>query len=174
MEDLNTRNEEFLRHFMANQRKIHAYILMYVPNLSDADDLLQQTAVVLWNKFDSYNSNKSFSGWGIGIARNEILKLQSQKKHARVRFDSEMIHILESKAENLAEKSSQYASFLQHCLKKLDPQKANYLTLRYEKGLAINQIAEEIGKSAHSMYKTIGRIHKQLSDCVRQQIKLEQ
>ena len=40
--------ERFLALLMSNQRRVHAFILSLVPNRNDADDLLQESIVVMW------------------------------------------------------------------------------------------------------------------------------
>ena len=57
---------------MSSQSRIYAYILMLVHNHNDAEDLLQETASILWEKFDEYIPEKSFAAWAVGIARNKI------------------------------------------------------------------------------------------------------
>ena len=48
--------QEFLRVFLANEREILRYVVALVPNLGDAQEIVQQTAVVLWEKFDEYDA----------------------------------------------------------------------------------------------------------------------
>ena len=47
------KNRLFLRLFLQNQRRLYAYILTLLPNRADADDVLQETSLVMWDKFDA-------------------------------------------------------------------------------------------------------------------------
>ena len=40
--------------FVKNQRRIYGYILTVVPDCNEADDLFQQTSLVLWEKAGVY------------------------------------------------------------------------------------------------------------------------
>ena len=60
------RHREFLRCFTANEAAIRAYVRRLVPLRSDADDVMQEVAVVLWEKFDEFREGGRFSGLGVG------------------------------------------------------------------------------------------------------------
>src|SRR5262249_11570774 len=45
----------FLRLFLQNKRRLYAYVLTLLPNRADADDVLQEASLVLWDKFDEHN-----------------------------------------------------------------------------------------------------------------------
>ena len=48
------RGAEFLRLFLQHQRRVYALILALLPNGPDADDILQETSAVLWQKFGEF------------------------------------------------------------------------------------------------------------------------
>ena len=58
------KDTQFLDLLMRNQKRIYNFILLLVPNYSDADDLMQETVSVMWSKFDSYEPGYSFYGLG--------------------------------------------------------------------------------------------------------------
>ncbi|HRS72819.1 MAG TPA: hypothetical protein P5175_13345, partial [Anaerohalosphaeraceae bacterium] len=45
---------EFVSLLTAQQTRIYAYILSLVPNFSDADDILQDTTKIMWERFDDF------------------------------------------------------------------------------------------------------------------------
>lgn len=52
-------------------------------NSSDAGDIVQDTMIILSNKRQSYNENKSFYSWAFQICHFQILKYFKQKKRNR-------------------------------------------------------------------------------------------
>ena len=46
--------EEFMRLFGAHRRRLYQFILSLVPNVQDAEDVLQETNIILWRKFGGY------------------------------------------------------------------------------------------------------------------------
>jgi len=51
MESANPR--EFIRLLMENERRIYAYIRTLIGNNADAEDVLQETSITLWDKFSA-------------------------------------------------------------------------------------------------------------------------
>jgi RNA polymerase sigma-70 factor, ECF subfamily len=42
-----------------------------VPNVADAEDIVQQTAIALWEKFDAYDPAQPFTPWACRFALNK-------------------------------------------------------------------------------------------------------
>ena len=51
-------NSEFIRYFAPLQRQIFKLFAKSSTNLNEADDLLQEVAVIAWNKFESFDESK--------------------------------------------------------------------------------------------------------------------
>ena len=49
------------------------YIYALVHNMNDAEDIYQQTSVILWRKFEEYEAESDFFRWASIIARYEVL-----------------------------------------------------------------------------------------------------
>ncbi|HAB15796.1 MAG TPA: hypothetical protein DCE44_05025 [Verrucomicrobiales bacterium] len=47
--------QRFLSLFLRSERDVFRYVAALVPNVADAGDIVQQTALALWEKFDAYN-----------------------------------------------------------------------------------------------------------------------
>ena len=98
------KSEHFFRLYNAAQKRIYAYLLIMVHNHSDAEDLHQETASVLWERFDEFDKSKSFTAWAIGIARNKALDylfLMSRKEIDEKATNSENGEKLWTLSENL-------------------------------------------------------------------------
>jgi len=48
-------SQRFLSLFLRSEREIFRYVAALVPNVTDAEDIVQQTAIALWEKFDTYD-----------------------------------------------------------------------------------------------------------------------
>src|SRR5262249_14655413 len=51
----------FLRLFLENERRLYAYILTLLANRADADDVLQEASLVMWDKFDERQPPADFT-----------------------------------------------------------------------------------------------------------------
>src|SRR5829696_4358620 len=82
-----------------HQRQIFAYIYTLVPDRHDADDLLQETSVVVCEKFDEFAPGTDFVAWACQIAWWRIRYSRQKYARSKVIFDDE---VLESVARTAA------------------------------------------------------------------------
>src|SRR5437764_12899228 len=97
------RGKLFLRLFLENERRLYAYILTLLPNRADADDVLQEVSLVMWDKFDDAHLPDDFAAWGCRIAYFKILDFRKKRQRSRVLFSQAM---LDRVAETAAEQSA--------------------------------------------------------------------
>jgi len=70
-EDQSAAQQRFLSLFLRSEREIFRYVAALVPNVSDAEDIVQQAAMALWEKFDAYDPNQPFTPWACRFALNK-------------------------------------------------------------------------------------------------------
>ena len=92
-------SREFFRLYTGVQKQLYAYLLMLVHNHDDAEDLLQETAGILWEKFDEFIEGSSFAAWAMGIARNRALDLMKLRRRSRPYFEDSVYEKLYIQAE---------------------------------------------------------------------------
>lgn len=165
--------DDFLSLFLSSQRRIFTFLLMCVPNHSDAEDLMQETASWMWKHFQDYTPGTNFAAWGIEVARFKVLKLNSQTYHRRVKFAGDLIDMIDVKAETVIEETDHKIHALRKCLSCMNDRDRHLIHLRYEKGLTPRNLAQLSERPVHGMYKTLARIHKMLLRCVRQTLVME-
>ena len=66
-ENQSAAQQRFLSLFLRSEREIYRYVAALIPNMADAEDIVQQTAIALWEKFDSYDSTQPFTPLGLPI-----------------------------------------------------------------------------------------------------------
>ncbi|MFI4862317.1 MAG: sigma-70 family RNA polymerase sigma factor [Phycisphaerales bacterium JB063] len=164
------RTELFLSLLMTHQRRVHAFILSMVPNRNDADDLLQETIVVMWRKFDSFEVGTDFVAWSMSIARYEVLQFRQKFARSKLVFSESLLESLAEASMTSAAKFDERHDALELCLHKLTDQDRELISLRYRDGLSIRAVAQRVGRPTAGMYKAMARIHTALSLCVRRAI----
>ena len=70
-EDPAAAQQRFLSLFLRSEREIFRYVAALVPNVADAEDIVQQTALSLWEKFDAYDPTQPFTPWACRFALNK-------------------------------------------------------------------------------------------------------
>ena len=63
-------HERFTRLLLEAEPTMLRSILVIVPNRTDARDILQETAVALWRRFETYDSKSSIPQLGNGFCSN--------------------------------------------------------------------------------------------------------
>jgi RNA polymerase sigma-70 factor (ECF subfamily) len=166
--NLPTNNDEFLRRFVRHQQDLYAYILSLVPNIADAQDILQETSVALWAKADEYRMADPFMPWAARFAWFQVRKFRLyQARHRK-----HVIALSESALEALVSERMQFApgenvaNNLQHCVDKLAETDRKLLHQRYALKDSIRDVALKAGVDPEQLYKRLGRIRQLLIDCI--------
>ncbi len=152
---------------MRYQARIHTYILYQVPNRSDAEDILQDTIVVMLDKFSEFKEGSNFLAWGISIARYKIMSFKQKNKRSKLVFDDSMMDLFEQEGASHIDSLPEETEVLKNCIQKLPLRYKKYLRLRYEQGMSYREMGRQITISMQAVYKAMTRIHITLLNCVR-------
>ncbi|MDH7600383.1 MAG: sigma-70 family RNA polymerase sigma factor [Sedimentisphaerales bacterium] len=164
------RASQFISLYMAYQTKIRGYILCLVGNWADADDILQQTALVMWRKFRPPESDRQFLHWALRIAHYEVTNHAQRKGNHLPLFSQEVMDQIEAKAARAVEHQDLISEALQACIRLLRERDKELLRLRYEVGATVAGVAASVGRSIDAVYKALNRIHYQLLICIRRKL----
>ena len=164
----NAQKAEFAEQLARHQGRLLGYIYSLVRDLDDADDLLQQTSLVLWDKFDQFDSSRSFVSWACGVARFEVLNFLRARGRDRLYFSDELsLALIEAQEELEQERLEERRLALAGCMKKLrDPDK-DLLEACYERSGGVRDVAMARGRSPQSIHNSLRRIRRSLFECVR-------
>ncbi|MCI0705268.1 MAG: sigma-70 family RNA polymerase sigma factor, partial [Planctomycetia bacterium] len=99
------KNKLFLRLFLQNERRLYAYILTILPNRADADDVLQEASLAMWDRFDETNPPNDFLAWARRVAYYKVLDFYKKSERLRVRLSKVFL-------ERVAETASEQADVL--------------------------------------------------------------
>ncbi|QNN21857.1 sigma-70 family RNA polymerase sigma factor [Planctomycetales bacterium ZRK34] len=162
--------ESFVRLLMAHERQIYNYILALVANTTDADDLMQETATVLWRKFSQFKLGTCFGAWAISIARFEVLKYREGRGSAGRISDAVFTSMTQVAAETVQTSDERYEA-LSACLDRLSKRDREMIRLRYETHRSTSQIAQQFQRTVSAVYKSLTRIHGQLLECIDRNLR---
>lgn len=156
----------FLSEFSKSQTRLYAFILMIVHNDSEADEIFQETAALLWEQFDKYEAGTSFGAWAVSIAKFKVLEHLRQNRKNRVLFQPDLYLELSDLAVPESTEVDHRIKALRTCFQRLDRSYRSLLSLRYQKNLSIKTIAEQKGVSAGIMYRKLSKVFSLLRQCV--------
>ncbi len=159
--------DEFVRQLTAAQTSLYAYILTLLPDRAAAQDILQETNLTLWHKFNEFQPGTSFLAWGCRIA---YFKIQNQRRSLhrdRLVFDDELLEILaEHQSERVAEAEHREEA-LKKCLGHLPAEQRSLIEKRYAPGASVQTLAASEGKSVGALSQMLYRIRDALLNCIQ-------
>jgi RNA polymerase sigma-70 factor, ECF subfamily len=162
-----TDKQEYLRRFLSAESALRGYLLAHLRNFDIAEDALQQTALVLWEKFDHYDPSRPFLAWALGVARLEVLQAKKRKPMGRSLLDGDLDELIVGEYSRLESDLSVRRQALRSCLERLPASMSGVVRLRYEGGSTLDQIARAMGKSLAAVKVILYRARVSLQDCVR-------
>jgi RNA polymerase sigma-70 factor, ECF subfamily len=164
---------EFTRLYEGCQAWLYSYLLALLHRPDDADEVLQETAQICWQKFDQYRPGTEFRAWACRIAHFKALKFCQQRRHGPQTFSELFFQSVDEEAVVMADVLDARLAFLDDCVRQLPPQDRKLLRLRYAKGANTKSVAASVGRSAAAVYRAMVRIHDALFRCVNQAMKEE-
>jgi RNA polymerase sigma-70 factor (ECF subfamily) len=167
--------DQFLKLFLKHQNDIKAFILSMVRDRHACEDLLQEVAIILWQKLDSYDPERSFRAWARGIAAKKIMQSFEKSKRSPVVFSPEAISaILDAydKTDKSWEAQVMEKEALKLCIETLPGKSRSLLSQRYEKSLKLREMAEQFGKTLDAVHKALSRIRTALRLCIERRLSI--
>src|SRR4051812_42136554 len=152
------KHDEFLRLFSSHSQRIYEFILTLVMRQADAEEIFQDTSLILWKKFDSYDPEGNFRAWACRMAYLEVLQLRRSNRRLQT-FSDEALALLAEKAIAHSDDLGQRQVALEECLEKLPPQDREMIEHRYYHRRVPKEIASLKSCSVYSVYRTLARVH---------------
>lgn len=163
---LEERHAQFLRLFLSSERELFRTVAALVPAIDDAEEIVQQTAIALWEKFDTYDPQQPFTPFACGFASNVARQwIASRRRWNSVLEDGLADEILRRR-DQLRPLMDARLRNLDACLQKLPDDQRRILDRYYFRRIPIDAIAAELGRSIDAVYKSLQRIRQSLRTCM--------
>ncbi|MBK1817017.1 sigma-70 family RNA polymerase sigma factor [Luteolibacter yonseiensis] len=154
--------------FIQHQPEIRGFVLAMIPNFSLADDVMQETFLIVTKKAASFEIGTSFAAWVKTIARYKALEAIRARK-----FDTlseEVLEALGSEPHEFAGDTDERLVLLRGCLDQLAPQARRSIDYRYQNENLPPQIASLMGCTVQSVNVTLSRARTFLRECVQRRM----
>ena len=165
--------EEFLRVFLANEREIYRYVGVLVPPTADAQEIVQQTAIALWEKFDQYDTSRPFAPWACRFALNIARQWMTRRRRWKALLDGGLAEELALRREQLRPEFDARLTHLNRCMQKLPERQRFLIDGYYFDKLGVETLAQQAQRTVDAVYKALQRIRRQLRECVEGSLQEE-
>ena len=157
---------QFVSRLTGAQLDLYAFICMLLGNRQDAQDVLQDTNVMLMRHAGEYDPGRPFLPWAKAFAHNQVRAYLKRVSRNRLVFDEGLVaEVAEELCDGPPEAGQEFA-LLETCLERLTPVQKELIRARYYRSEGIESLAVKLGKSAISVYVQIHRIRRRLGECV--------
>jgi RNA polymerase sigma-70 factor (ECF subfamily) len=158
--------QRFLSLFLRSEREVFRYVSALVPNIGEAEEIVQQTAIALWEKFDAYDPEKPFTPWACRFALNKTRQWIERHQRWRALLENGLAEELAQRREELRPELEFRLGHLEDCLNKL-PEKQRLLVKGYYfRRDGIETLGERSGQTVAATYKMLHRIRRTLQTCI--------
>jgi RNA polymerase sigma-70 factor, ECF subfamily len=162
------RHDRFARAFVLSQGRVYGHIVTMLPNRHDAEDVFQQTSLVLWQKWDQFDPQQDFLSWACGVARNEVRNFLRRRGRDRVVLSDRLMTDLADVRLEVQPLLEERRTLLVECMKKLDFIARELLERCYLGSESMKAIARQFRTTPNALYLRLGRIRRELMECIEQ------
>jgi RNA polymerase sigma-70 factor, ECF subfamily len=145
--------------------RLFAICLRMMRNRDEAEDVLQETFVRIWERSHLYDPAKGAGlAWAATIARHCSLDRLRKPGRDHQPFDEQMIEQVDSHVAGLDHSGEGHD--LKRCLGALREDYRNAVILAYMNGLTHEELSEQLGKPLGTIKSWVRRGLDQLKDCM--------
>jgi RNA polymerase sigma-70 factor (ECF subfamily) len=169
--------DEFVEAFLKYEPDLRAFIGALVRNRQDAEDVYQETALVLWRKYEEYDPRRPFAAWAKGVAANKVLQCRTKSGRVPTPFAPETITVIVDALGRREPRRSQWPTMLDaldKCADTLPEASRQMLGWRYRDGWSIRKIAERLASTPAAVSMSLSRVRARLKDCVEQDLRRQE
>lgn len=159
--------------FVQHESRIYGYIRSLVRHRTDAEDLLQETASILWQKFDQFTPGSNFLAWAMSIARFQVQHFRRRHEHKLLGFSESFQNLLAADMVAESTRLADLQQLLDQCLAKMPLDDRHLFAQHYASDGTIASLASRLGRPAPTIYNAIRRIRRAVADCVQRALDKE-
>lgn len=172
-EDPAAAQQRFLSLFLRSEREVFRYVAALVPNVADAEDIVQQTALVLWEKFAAYDPGLPFTPWACRFALNKTRQWLERRQRWQALLEGGLAEELAQRREELRPEFDLRLRHLEGCLGKLPVEQLSLVEGYYYRRDGIENLATNSGRTVAATYKLLQRVRQALQTCIENSAKPE-
>ena len=115
--------------FVQHQPEIRGFVLSMIPDFSVADDVMQETFLIVTKKALSFEIGTSFAAWVKTIARFKALEAIRSRRFETL--SEAVLDALSTEPHEFAEDTDERLAILRGCLDQLAPQARRSIDYRF-------------------------------------------
>lgn len=163
----------YVKLLQSNEAALRCFIRSLMPSWNDVDDVMQEVSLVLWEKFEDFDQNTNFLKWAYVIARFKVMNFCSKKGREKLHFDNDLLELMAAECEDEEELRKAEEKAMWSCMEKVPEARKQLLVNSSKKGVTVKSIAQQLGKTPKSLYRTLDRLKELLQKCIEEKLREE-
>ncbi len=156
-----------IRTLLTEQPRLLAYIRTMVVDPALTDEVFQEVAVLLLDKYEGLGDDPHLRGWLMITAKNLSLKAIRDRARRPMALDEQTLEAMDTHWQHLDRDAlDDRLESLRICLAHLTDYARRILQLRYRNGLMGDELAAALNRKKQTVYTALTRIHKALAECI--------
>jgi len=153
---------------------VAGYIQSLVGDRTTTDDLVQEVALAAFKSFASFDAERSFTGWALGVARHRVHQHWRTLSRQRPLFqDVTLLEELAAISADLDDTLSEEKRALRDCLGSVEGRSWELVRLHYLDGLAAEEIGEKLKIASGHVRVLLHRVRAALRTCIERRLSTE-
>ena len=169
--DDQVRLSEFVRLHTSHEVRLRGLAYSLVPNWADAEEILQQSNLILWTKFDTFRLGTNYLAWASRVVRLTAKDFLGRQRRAKVQFSDMFYDVVADDTVDAAEELAERERLLHRCIQKLSERQRTILQLRYYSAQPVADVGRAVGITSKAVYHALEHIHKALLECVGRHLR---
>ena len=156
-------------HWTQAQPTVRSFLFSVVYDPAAVDDLLQEVALTVVRRFDTFEPGTNFIAWAVTIARHKAMDYHKTRARDRHVLGDAVLERLAGATVQVEPEIGPRRRALDICMDKLPERQRHLLALRYTDDATPSQIAKTEGMNKNTVAVTLHRTRLALRDCIEQQ-----
>ncbi|MEP3480917.1 MAG: sigma-70 family RNA polymerase sigma factor [Fuerstiella sp.] len=162
-----------MRLFTSHYSRLFSFVIALQPNLEDADDIMQEVSMRLWDKFDDFTPDTNFLAWSRQFVRHVVMNHRSASSRSRLLLDDELIAQIAYTYDAADEWLEMRRDALAKCVAELPTSRQSLLRQCLHRDGKLAEVANVVQCTVSALYKRLDRIRVALETCVGHRLRAE-
>jgi RNA polymerase sigma-70 factor (ECF subfamily) len=168
------RSQLLVRLLTQHHQTLLRYIYALVGNAEDANDILQETSVALFQKLEQFDESRPFLPWAYRFAYFEVLKWRDSAANKPLTLDNDVVELISKDRERGDVLLKRRMDLLPECFRLLPSRDLIAIRARYYDKTNLDELCEKLGLSRRTLFRELERIRKSLMDCIESKLAVEE
>jgi RNA polymerase sigma-70 factor (ECF subfamily) len=168
-----TGQESFDRRWRQVSPAVEGFLYCLLRDYTAVDDVAQEVAVTAFGQIASYDEQRDFTAWILGIARNKAHEHMRRTSTRRRIVTLAASETLAQVAAELQPEAGVREEALRACLDELPARSGRLVRLHYGEGHALAAVAAEVGVTMANIKVMLHRIRRALRECIERRLAAE-